>query len=451
MGKVLTKVSVALGVALIVQVALILNLSPTLDRVEWVGPLERLRSPMAKAGAPSGIPLDDFYSRPHSSNATVLIVGGSDGSGTRAFVDLLGKLGVPMLVDDKVSLDVHGEPFLFHGNGWPPLVELILNETRSASYAWTDLSEATRRQAVDEYARLKKSYERRSKAMRKSIHVPFASAVSFGFKAPVTMLLVPFFQQIYGSIKFIHVVRDGRDVALSSNKSPVDKFYNTMYPTRSSVLTQVTSTHLRDVQAMQLWNDWNSQTYAWLRRQRSVDYLTMRTEDLLNPTTRLEALNQLAAFVGSPKTPVDLCCLASQAPVDMGRSGAVSEEAPTRHKETMISRILQLMNGFWRKYGSDNTQRRAIDNLHGTLGLLEGRELRSKQTQRESIDVAPRVHQRYGKWKGKLAQDRKFSQLIHDVGADGLRTFGYDPPARFLDANPTPSFHCWNMGTICDR
>jgi hypothetical protein len=54
-----------------------------------------------------------------------------------------------------------------------------------------------------------------------------ASGVSYGYKAPVSMLLVPFLREIYSrdGFKFLQVVRDGRDIAFSGNQSPVTKFY----------------------------------------------------------------------------------------------------------------------------------------------------------------------------------------------------------------------------------
>lgn len=77
-------------------------------------------------------------SQPHLRKATVvepaasksvLVVGGTDGSGTRSFVDLLNDLGVPMAVDDAGTMDVHGWEM---DGGWPPLVkkvsELLLSQ-----------------------------------------------------------------------------------------------------------------------------------------------------------------------------------------------------------------------------------------------------------------------------------------------------------------------------------
>jgi hypothetical protein len=45
------------------------------------------------------------------------------------------------------------------------------------------------------------------------------------------MLLLPIFSEAWNGvgIKFLHVTRDGRDIAFSGNQSPVRKFYDTYY------------------------------------------------------------------------------------------------------------------------------------------------------------------------------------------------------------------------------
>jgi hypothetical protein len=55
----------------------------------------------AKSPLLQGDPIDNYFAREHVRKPLPLVVGGSDGSGTRAFVDVLARLGVPMLVDDK--------------------------------------------------------------------------------------------------------------------------------------------------------------------------------------------------------------------------------------------------------------------------------------------------------------------------------------------------------------
>ena len=57
----------------------------------------------------------------------ILIVGGTDGSGTRsADVDTLGSLlGVTVFADDDQTMDIHASP-LFRKQGWPALVTTFL-------------------------------------------------------------------------------------------------------------------------------------------------------------------------------------------------------------------------------------------------------------------------------------------------------------------------------------
>jgi hypothetical protein len=266
-------------------------------------------------------PLDDYYSRPHITaekgrEAPILIVGGSDGSGTRAVVGLLGELGVPMLVDDDGTLDVHA-PILFDGEiekGWPPLVRLILQQTHSADYTLESLPDDVRTRAIEELQKFEGSYGPRVRKLLESLEsaeTVAAENVRFGFKAPVSMLLLPIFLETFGRVKFLHIVRDGRDIALSRNTSPVDKFYKTFYAHAEEQIQRLRgTTDGKEVEAIQLWNDWNSQVLEWERRNsdgRTFDYLTIRTEDLLSPETKFESLVKLADFVGSPRTGDELC------------------------------------------------------------------------------------------------------------------------------------------------
>jgi hypothetical protein len=58
----------------------------------------------------------------------VLLIGGTDGSGTRAVVDLLRELGAMVVADDKETFDVHAN-MLYKGKGWPGLVRTVLKQT----------------------------------------------------------------------------------------------------------------------------------------------------------------------------------------------------------------------------------------------------------------------------------------------------------------------------------
>ena len=268
----------------------------------------------------------------------LLIVGGSDGSGTRAVVELLGRLGVPMVLDDVGTGDVHATSVV-DGDGWPALVRLVLQATQSANYEWeTDLTytqQVILQSAVQEG--IQQPYEARGQSLRRQGEkqgMALANGVAYGFKAPVSMLLLPVLEHVFSSrgIFFLHVLRDGRDVALSNNTSPVHKFYRVFYPNathRKQVLgNQLNGSALvKTAMAMQLWNDWNLQVQEWAHRRLAMptnsgfDYMVLRTEDLMHPSTRFTMIRQLADFVGSSQPMAQLCCLSHETIQDLGQSG----------------------------------------------------------------------------------------------------------------------------------
>lgn len=159
---------------------------------------------------------------PEEFRGPTLVIGGSDGSGTRAFARTMLKLGVPVRIDDRESLDIHGA-VMFGGEGWPPLVKNILNATHSANYELTDLPTETETTVKKEMQLLKDSFDewqlkfeqRYFVRQHMNMTIPIrATDAATGFKAPVTMLLLPLLKETFGKIKFLHIVRDGRDVAL---------------------------------------------------------------------------------------------------------------------------------------------------------------------------------------------------------------------------------------------
>lgn len=151
----------------------------------------------------------------------VLVIGGTDGSGTRAFVDTIRSLGVPIVGDDPHTFDIHGS-CMFAKKGWPGLISTILKETHSANYDWEDLPTTTQVIVEREVRRLLRSLnvkffetQRRRRGVMQ-IPSPFdpnprtelASNVAFAIKAPVSMLVLPVLSKFMGPIKFVHVIRE---------------------------------------------------------------------------------------------------------------------------------------------------------------------------------------------------------------------------------------------------
>jgi hypothetical protein len=73
----------------------------------------------------------------------------------------------------------------------------------------------------------------------------------------VAMTLAPWFAHVVPHFRFIHVLRDGRDISFSANQGPVDKFYDSMFGhdlSRSS-----------PVKAIRLWSVWNTDVNNWAK------------------------------------------------------------------------------------------------------------------------------------------------------------------------------------------
>lgn len=61
---------------------------------------------------------------------SVLVVCGTDGSGTRRVVQILTELGVTMVSEDPETYDIHADIV----GGWPPIVSPVLAAARSLNY-----------------------------------------------------------------------------------------------------------------------------------------------------------------------------------------------------------------------------------------------------------------------------------------------------------------------------
>jgi len=165
----------------------------------------------------------------------VVVVGGSDGSGTRAVVDTLKALGVAILSDDPQTFDIHGA-VMFGKKGWPKLITTILQATKgNVNYTWDELPTATQQIVEREVQKLLNSIaikyageRRRHRLQSKTFPQPNAlrakldrtqhnkaldpspatTRVAFAIKAPVTMLVLPVLTRFMGPIQFLHVVRE---------------------------------------------------------------------------------------------------------------------------------------------------------------------------------------------------------------------------------------------------
>lgn len=214
--------------------------------------------------------------------------------------------------------------------------------------------------------------------LNKPAHID-AAAIKFGFKAPISMVFVPFWKHLLPRFKFLHVVRDGRDIAFSANQGPVEKFYNDVHP-HSEAQNNVIQ---REIQAAQLWSEWNSQIYTWSKQHISgseiksnnnytYDYFVLHSEDLVstNMNVKYDVVMNLAIWLSSNISASDLCCVACSGSEFMG--------------------------------SHDRTERKDVD-----------------------INA---LNSRYGKWRRN--PNKQLINQLHSYGQEGLELFGYQPENR---------------------
>jgi hypothetical protein len=329
-----------------------------------------------------------------------LVVCGTDGSGTRKVVQTLTEIGVLMVSEDPETFDIHGDLM----GGWPAVVGPVVQRTRTLNYDPEDSHVVP----SNIHSQVRSSLHRLVEQARQDAKKPQsfvlakggalprpsgadAKRVSFGFKAPVAMTLVPYWADIEPHFKLLHVLRDGRDIALSANQSPVQKFYNGMYG--------------RDklegpVKGIRLWSDWNSQVYAWAKDyvtklkgmysdsgstaaapEKSFSYMALHTEDLAseNVSARFHAIVSLAKWTGSNMSLQALCCVAQGKAEFMGS-----------HDRTSRDQV--------RKTNRGNQQKE--------------------------------ISKRYGKWKAALKNAPNMLKSLDNTGKEALSLFNYEPEQR---------------------
>ena len=302
--------------------------------------------------------------------------------------------------------------------GWPPIVEPVLKASREGQLV-NSLDELPVNIVARTSAALGTivaSWEARSRLQRQNWPAPssssqkLASGVAWAIKAPCSFLLLPFWAELFGrrysGFRFLHVVRDGRDIAFSDNWSPVRKFYNATFGEAHWKETPGRSIPLR---AIELWSAWNSQVMHWSRAtaalhasfpsSSSFQYMVLHTEDLVEgaPEARLRALQALRSFVGSSLSDEDLCCIVAQQDAASASSGR-SQLHPLKHSPG---------------------QQRRLRGAH-----------------------KPALTARYGKWHSRVENDPALNTSLHAMGAEGLELFGQAPPRDWHEEYPAATTAC---------
>ena len=132
-------------------------------------------------------------------------------------------------------------------------------------------------------------------------------APTWGWKCPTSLYLLPFFEAALPEFRFIHLVRDGRDMALSQNQNQLRK-HGDAFLGRSGPVTPARS--------IALWAGANETAADFGERVLGDRYLRIRFEDLCrDPAAVVPGILEFAALDADPATCVDLV----ETPASIGR------------------------------------------------------------------------------------------------------------------------------------
>eukprot|EP00938_MAST-03A_sp_MAST-3A-sp1_P004649 g4649.t1 len=155
-----------------------------------------------------------------------IILIGTDGSGTRVPTRALSKMGITILVDPEVShqMDIDGSAVGVH---FTKLIRDLLCITGGPNYQLEDLPQDFREHLLSilrPWVDFVRGQACAAAKRRKNLNT-----FRFGFKKPDLMFLIPVLRYFWKDVKFVHILRDGRDMALSRNDATHEKYGAAMF------------------------------------------------------------------------------------------------------------------------------------------------------------------------------------------------------------------------------
>jgi hypothetical protein len=193
--------------------------------------------------------------------AEPVVICATGGSGTRAMRVILERAGVFMGSGDSVNNvgdAMTFEPFL------DEFINPVMSETRGPDYHLENLPAGLRNRMLAEF----RACVRRWLAERPR------PAARWGWKNPRAMYVLPAIRAVFPRFRIIHMVRDGRDMAVSTNQWQFIKHYE-------AVLGRERAGDDDPVESCRLWSKANGDAARWAEREMPGRYLRVRLEDLV--------------------------------------------------------------------------------------------------------------------------------------------------------------------------
>jgi len=187
-------------------------------------------------------------------NSAPLVIGATGGSGTRV-VARIARLAGYDLGTNRNSAEDALEFYSFHDR-W---IDSFINaERHGAGLSDVDLT----RMKLEFHSALDRH------------HPPGSPETYWGWKAPRSIHLLRFLLTEFPQMKFIHVLRDGRDMALSANQVQLRKHGAAVLSWRDRVF------HSTAERSILLWSRVNARAAEFGESKLRENYLLVRFEDL---------------------------------------------------------------------------------------------------------------------------------------------------------------------------
>jgi Sulfotransferase family len=221
-----------------------------------------------------------------------LVIGATGGSGTRVVARLARHAGYDLGRNLNRAEDAI-EFYSFHDE-W-------INRFVSAERVGKALSRSDAKQMESEF---QSALERHCpEAMRKER--------GWGWKAPRSIYLLPLLFGQFPDLKFIHVLRDGRDMALSPNQNQLRKHAAAVLSWRERLFCSAAE------RAMLLWERVNLHAAEFGESKPRENYLRVRFEDLC--AKPVETTAQVVNFLGVRVDPESIASAEISPPLTLQR------------------------------------------------------------------------------------------------------------------------------------
>jgi hypothetical protein len=279
-------------------------------RYYWRNP--RARRPLRRLWSR----LAGWPSRESLNTARPIVIGAIGGSGTRVLRESLMSTGIFMANRTNEAGDALDFSQFLNRN-----LNAILSETRSVDFSLASLSGALRSHVEAEFLR----------AVRAHVADAPDEAAGWGFKVARSIYILPLIQEILPGFRFIHLIRDGRDMALSTNQFQFTHHY------RALAGDKIESDRL--TARLLMWSTVNDQARRFAESHMDGRYWIVRFEDLC--AAPKETLADLFDWLGF-KADIDNLALKVKAPVSIGRH----QDLPDLASSTVAQKISPTLAAF---------------------------------------------------------------------------------------------------------